>query len=245
LIDGVAGEVPPVELIRQTRSLPALRLMVELYAVQFLPTYGGVPRELIRTEFDRAKVGQQGPFVVWGFRLKHKIADQKLACPFLTGQFKKRDGGGRVDTGWDEIFWPAVHTLEDLGLIEPVGMLFDGADDCAEIIHPYGMRGGEPPERELAAAAESSALAMVTDGQHEWALQQGYYHLVPVQKHIAHATLGEVYRLKYRPHTKATAAWVALMTQTTAEYLRHYQQLTKSGDEQDAISRNISRLNQG
>ena len=36
LIDGAANEVPPIELIRQTRSLPALRLLIELYAVQFL-----------------------------------------------------------------------------------------------------------------------------------------------------------------------------------------------------------------
>ena len=44
LIDGAANEVPPVELIRQTRNLPALRLLIELYAVQFLPS-GGVPRD--------------------------------------------------------------------------------------------------------------------------------------------------------------------------------------------------------
>jgi hypothetical protein len=54
LIDGAAGEVPPIELIRQTRSLPALRLLVELYAAQFLPNFGGVPRELLKVVFDRA-----------------------------------------------------------------------------------------------------------------------------------------------------------------------------------------------
>jgi hypothetical protein len=186
--------VPAVELIRQTRSLPALRLMVELYAVQFLPTYGGVPRELLRGEFDRAKVGEQGPFVVWGFRWKHKTAHQKLAGPFLTGRLEKREGGGgRIDTGWHDVFWPALQTLEDLGLLERVGMLLDSAGDDAEIIHSYGFRGGEPPERELADAAESSARAMVTEGQYEWAQAQGYYYLVPARKHIANATLEEIF----------------------------------------------------
>jgi hypothetical protein len=47
LVDGAANEVPPVELLRQTRSLPALRLLIELYAAQFLPNYGGVPRDLL------------------------------------------------------------------------------------------------------------------------------------------------------------------------------------------------------
>src|SRR5262249_38461328 len=48
LIDGAVGEVPPIELIRQTRSLPTLRLLVGLYAAQFLPNFGGVPRELLK-----------------------------------------------------------------------------------------------------------------------------------------------------------------------------------------------------
>ncbi|MEI7775256.1 MAG: hypothetical protein WCK17_10830, partial [Verrucomicrobiota bacterium] len=37
LIDGAADEVPPIELIRQTRNLMALQLLVEIYAIQFLP----------------------------------------------------------------------------------------------------------------------------------------------------------------------------------------------------------------
>ena len=64
LVDGAADEIPPVERIRQTRSLPTLRLLIELYSVQFLPNYGGVPRDSLKVIFDRTKVGQQGPFVV-------------------------------------------------------------------------------------------------------------------------------------------------------------------------------------
>jgi hypothetical protein len=161
LIDGAANEVPPVELIRQTRNLPALRLLIELYAVQFLPS-GGVPRDLLKVVFDRAKVGEQGPFVVWGFRSKHTTADRSLGRPFLTGQLTTRDDGTRSDAGWDASFWPAVHTLTNLGLIEQVGMLLDGDDVESEIIHPYAMRGGEPAERELAAAVELAARTMVT-----------------------------------------------------------------------------------
>ena len=68
LIDGVADEVPPLELVRQTRSLPALRLFIELYSEQFLPSFGGVPRELLKREFERLLVGERGSFVVWGLR---------------------------------------------------------------------------------------------------------------------------------------------------------------------------------
>jgi hypothetical protein len=48
LVDGAGNEVAPIERIRQTRSLPALQLLIELYSVQFLPNYGGVPRDLLK-----------------------------------------------------------------------------------------------------------------------------------------------------------------------------------------------------
>ena len=227
LIDCAAREVPPIELIRQTRSLPALRLLAELYAVQFLPNYGGVPRELLKVVFDRAKVGEHGPFIVWGFRRKHMTADRGLARSFFTGQISTREDGRRLDAGWDLVFWPAIHTLTDLGLVEQVGMLLDGDDDEAEIIHPCAVRGGEPAERELAAAADMVARVMITEGQLSWAEQNNYRLLIPVQKHIAKVTMVEVFRLKYRPHTSATAAWFALLQQTTAQYLNHYRAMAK------------------
>jgi hypothetical protein len=227
LIDGAAGEVPPIELIRQTRSLPALRLLVELYAAQFLPNFGGVPRELLKVVFDRERVGEQGPFVVWGFQSKHTLAGPDLFRPFLTGQFTKLDDGTHRDDGMAASFWPAVHTLTDLGVVERVGMLLDGDDDEAEIIHPYAMGGGEPAEYELAHAAHCAALPMVTEGQRDWAERNGYEWFIPVRRHIANAALIEVYRLKYRPHTTATAAWFAQMQQTTAQYLDHYRAMAK------------------
>jgi hypothetical protein len=116
--------------------------------------------------------------------------------------------------------------------MEQVGMLLDGDDDESEIIHPYAIRGGEPAERELALAAQKAAMAMVTEGQLNWAERNGYWHLVPVRKHIANATLAELFRLKYRPHTSATAAWFALMQQTTSEYLGHYRVMIKEASTQ-------------
>lgn len=83
------------------------------------------------------------------------------------------------------------------------------------------MRDGEPAERELANAAQLAARTMITDGQRDWAEQEGYY-LVPVRRHIVHATVVEIYRLKYRPHTKATAAWYAEMQKAAAKHLENY-----------------------
>jgi hypothetical protein len=222
LVDGAADEVPPIELVRQTRSLPALRLLVEFYEVQFLPIFGGIPRSLLRVEFDRLRVGERGPFMVWGFRKEHLVASYSLARPFFTGQTERLDDGTHEDEGWDASFWPAVDALRTLGLVVPVGMLLDGDDPEAEIIHPYGVNGGEAAERELAHVAHEAAVAMMSDEQLWRAEVEGYPHLVPVRKHIAKAPLVEIFRLRYRPHTSATAAWYAQMKESVAEWLARY-----------------------
>jgi hypothetical protein len=224
LVDGAAGEVAPVELIRQAHDHAALRQLVELYAAQFLPDYAGVPRDLLSVSFDRKEIGEQGPFVVWGFRPKNMYAGHGLYGPFLTG---KAAGPGDVeDVGMNASFWPGIKTLENLGLLERVGMLLDGDGGDAEIIHPYAIRGGEPAERELASAAHSAAEAMLTEGQINWAEQNGFF-LIPILRHIAKVSMIEVIRLKYRPHTSATAAWYAQMLDGTAQYLDRYKVLSK------------------
>jgi hypothetical protein len=227
LIDGAGDEVPPIELVRQTRSLPVLRLLIELYSEQFLPSFGGVPREMLKHEFDRLHVGERGPFVIWGFKKKHLRTSLKLGRPFFTGKIITRDDGTRLDEGWDTSFWPAVHLLETLGLIDAVGMLLDGDDPEAEIIHPYGLNGGEPAERELASTAHAAAAAMVTEDQLRRAELEEHYDLVPVRRHIANATMVEIFRLRYRPHTTATAAWYAQMKESTAEWLARYEAMIK------------------
>jgi hypothetical protein len=113
LVDGAADEVPPVELVRQTRSLPVLQLLIELYSEQFLPSFGGVPREMLKREFYRLRVGERGPFVVWGFAEKSlRVDNNKLARPFYTGTITTRKDGTRLDEVWDSMFWPAVEMLE-------------------------------------------------------------------------------------------------------------------------------------
>jgi hypothetical protein len=227
LIDGAGDEVAPIELVRQTRSVLALRLLIELYAEHFLPSFGGVPREILKQQFERLHVGQRGSFVVWGFKATNLRAGPKLARPFFTGTIKTRNDETRLDSGWDKSFWPAIETLKGLGLIEAVGMLLDGEDAEAEIIHPYGVNGGEPAECELARAAGAAAAAMVTEAQLSRAEAEGYPYLVPVQRHIAKVALVEVFRLRYRPHTTATAAWYAMMKESTTEWLAAYEAIIK------------------
>ena len=85
----------------------------------------------------------------------------------------KRNDGKLVDSGQVSEFWPAVQTLNDLGLVEP-------DDNAAEVIHPYERGGGEPGEQELARIAHEVATQMVTEGQYDWAMEEGFSELVDI-----------------------------------------------------------------
>ena len=85
LIDGAADETAPIELIRGTRNLVALRLVIELYAIQFLPHFCGVPHEMLKMSFQRKKIGESGSFIVWGFKPKSTKLDFNIARQFMWG----------------------------------------------------------------------------------------------------------------------------------------------------------------
>jgi hypothetical protein len=57
IVDGVDGVTAPVEQIRQTQSLPVLRLFVDLYFAQSLAFNGGVHWRQVRKKFDKMLVG--------------------------------------------------------------------------------------------------------------------------------------------------------------------------------------------
>jgi hypothetical protein len=46
----------------------ALRLCLELYGEGHPRADGGINRQMVWQKFERERVGQQGEFVIWGFR---------------------------------------------------------------------------------------------------------------------------------------------------------------------------------
>jgi hypothetical protein len=177
LIDGAVTEKPPVELIRETRKLETLCLLVQCYATQFLPEFGGIPRSMLGQSFKRQKIGEQGEFVVWGFSPKSKSVDYSFARLFYEQQ---EYDDGTFDGEEHDVFWAAEAVLTDLGLLQWVPILIEGNDAEAEFIHPYGVdSAGEVLERQIGSAAARAAVAMLTPGQLRWAQEQGYSLLAP------------------------------------------------------------------
>ncbi|HYZ61447.1 MAG TPA: hypothetical protein VE650_03260 [Acetobacteraceae bacterium] len=203
LVDGAGAETAPVELVRLTGSAPTLRLLVDLYGAQNLDEDGGIHFRHIRQEYERLKVGERGPYVVWGFvpRKFRGRPDAPFIAPHLAG---KED-----EEGWKG-FWACWDRLYGLGLVELVDHLVHANTAEGEVIHPMAFDGtGLEVEREVARAAERAALTMITQGQHDWAAKQGVATLAPVLRHIEGVQMFGIARLRYRPRTSRTLAFAA------------------------------------
>lgn len=211
LVDGVAGEVPPVELVRQTHSLLTLRLLVNIYGAQVLDENGGIHFRRIRQEYKRHKVGERGSLVAWGFAPSTERAWSDAS--FIAGQFptssppEPPDDAGKA--AWAK-FWACFGRLKNLGLVEYVGHLVTADNSDGEVLYPVALPGtGRPSERMLGEVANRAALALVTEGQDKWAQQQGVVMMAPVERHIESVEMVGVARLLYRPRTARTLAFIA------------------------------------
>jgi hypothetical protein len=228
LIDGAGGDLAaPVELLRQTQSVSALRLLIDLYHAQNLESDGGIHWRKIRQDFTRHKVGEHGQFVIYGF--EENIAKAWGSEPFvrvnLTGKIEMgEDGKPTRDEGWS-VFWEAWKQLVNLGLVELVGHLIEADTAEAEILHPYAIGDGEVWERSIAVAAHAAGHALLTEAQQRWA-ERHELRLVPVRAHITEVQMVGIARLSYRPRTRSTAAWFARMAEWE-EVVRNFRQLAE------------------
>ncbi len=205
LIDGAANETPPIELLRQSQDVGALRLLVNFYFEQSLQNDCGVHFRKLRLEYAREKVGEAGAFNIWGFAPTHQTAWRSISLvkPFMTG---KDTVEGKQDTGWP-VFWKSLGVLEnDLGLVQLVAHLVEGDTDDSEVLHPCAISEGEPGEQAIGAAAHEAAVALLGEWAGKRALSKSL-SLVPVKRHITNVQMMGMARTKYRPHTTATSAW--------------------------------------
>jgi len=220
IVTGLDGVTPPVERIRSSQNLIALRVFIDLYHAQSLAIEGGVdwrPHKGIRQIYERVKVAQRGHWVVWGFRPLHVGSwdGAPLLAPHL--DHSKEHSG--------EAFWAAWGILTGTGLVEMVAHLVESATVVdAEALHPLPYDNGEPGERAITYAAFDAARCLASEAQMKWAGEQGAVLFAPVEAHIAEVQVVGIARLLYRPRTKATSAWYA-QASTWAEQARYYRDI--------------------
>jgi hypothetical protein len=236
LVTGAANEAPPVELVRQTQDVMTLRMLVDFYHAQNLREDGGIGRGFTHQKYDRFEVGRQSQYVVWGFSaqgITSVVWNGSTTChrrEKLTDEEKAAGQNAGID------FFRRQSQLVGLGLIEWVPHLFESDELSAEIIHPVGLAGSASLEDRLGLAAHEAGRAMLTDGQREWAAEKGLW-LAPVPRHVANVQMIGIARLRYRPHTRVTAAWWADLNAKGEKYITRYSALAGSRAQPSASSR--------
>ena len=230
IVTGAVDETPPVHLLRQAQNTAALRLFVDLYHAHGLAEDGGIHWRRIRQNYTRHRVGERGPFVVWGFQASNKEfwLSAPFVAPHLTGkteELEQADGSKRRQDLGVKLFWEAEGIVAGLGLVEFVGHVIEADNETAEVVHPYAIANGEADERTITTSAQTAAEAMLTPGQIEWA-QKNALHLLPARASLPNVQLVGIARLRYRPHTKATAAWFA-KKQEWNEWRERYREIAE------------------
>jgi|GEM_PF-1454278 hypothetical protein len=205
LVDGVkSAPVPPLELIRQTQNVGALKALIALYAAHDLKNCGGVSWRAIRRTFTRERVAESRGFVVWCFKGTPEATvfwNRAPSVEFMTGT---KIGG--CDTG-KAVFWESLTILLNLGLAAFVAHLVDADSDEGEIIMPIDSEHGEDGECQLAIAARNAATRLL--GPHGQAIADRHGGILgPVRPHLAKVQAVGVLRLLYRPKNFITSDWL-------------------------------------
>jgi hypothetical protein len=214
------GETPPVHRLRSAQDILALRLFVEMYHAQNLRDDGGISSRIIRDSYERSYVGEQGAYTVWGF----KFAQRQL---FWKGFLAAYEASPNV-AGQHPV-WVSIGLLEKMGLLSFIPHIFENDSPEAEIHHPYGMggKGDEPIETEIGTAADMAARAMCPEWVIENAENEGFEYFCPVSRSMPNIEMIGVARLRYRPHTRRTAAWYAQLQQSGSKWIRKYHELAE------------------
>jgi hypothetical protein len=225
LVTGAAGETPPLELVRQTQDPMTLRLLIDLYHAQNLREDGGISRQIIYGKYERTQLGQQAQFVVWGF--KHQGGEAWDRWPISPHKYEPTEEEKKAGSGWGVDFWKRWGCLVGLGLIDWVPHLVESGERSGEIIHPLGLGASDSIEDRLGTAAQAAATALLTEFQRGMAISDYIECLVPVARHMADVQLVGIARLRYRPHTRMTAAWWAELNEQAEKHLARYDTITR------------------
>ncbi|WP_434626125.1 hypothetical protein [Azospirillum sp. B2RO_4] len=206
LIDGALGDVaPPVEIVRRTQDVLALRLLVDLYHEQDLAEFGGLSWRTIRRSYEREQLAQAGPFIVWAFSPKGLSA--WMAAP-IAPHFRGADGSPERQAA-SAAFWARWETLCRLGLVEEIPYLIEADTESAGVIHACALKCGEEVELDIGHAAREAALAMLPSNMAELYRSAREVILAPVPLEYAQVQLVGLCRLRYRSRNARTGAWWA------------------------------------
>jgi len=193
--------------------------LIDFYYVQNLRDDGGISPSVLRRLYERTQVGEQGPYIIWGFREKNS----ELSWHYPFESHRNRPKANQNDS---HPVWQSLELLEEMGLLMFVPHLLENDSGDAEVIHAFGCgsKGEQPIETAIGEAANAAAVEM-GDWKIESAEREGYDNFCPILKTLPNVRMVGIARLKYRPHTSRTAAWHAHLHETGTSWIAHYREL--------------------
>jgi len=210
-------EVPPLERLRQRHDVDALRLFVELYHAQSLADDGGLHHRLVRQEFGRRKLAAAGHLIFYSFEPGSVVGPYQWPFARLSPEIVDAEPKNRI--------WDVWSSIRELGLLERVEHLVESPTEDGEIIHPCPEETGTDTETALGRAAFDFTYER---GNEIIKGRMGNERILAVSDNFPNVQMVGIYRLRYRPHTRATAAWNA-KEKTWQEWTASYKQNTQNG----------------
>lgn len=219
------GEDSPVRRLRSAGDVWTLRLLVDLYHAQNLRDDGGISPRILREQYERKLIGEQGIFKVWAF----KQANRTL---WWNGPFAAHESRPKAE-GENHPVWANIEQLCRSGLLTFVPHLWETDSEQAEVIHAYGIEGiaGEQLEIEMGEAANQAGLRMALEAKATQAQFEGYSWIAPIKNTLPDAQLIGVGRLTYRPHTKRTSEWFAELRENAPRWTQFYEDLHQKAEQ--------------
>lgn len=207
LVEGVKKVAPyPLQPLRESDDPLLIRLLMDLYANHDLIGAGGIDPAKLCGKYEAEVIGERGANKAWGFTYK---TDQVWPALSLIHKGPKHTK--------EHPFWGRLRALQALGFVKASQVLMnkEGGD-------PLLCIGDTNEEQAAKVLLEFLAHELCTDRA---VVKSNHSVVLPIPAHIKEPVLLGVFRLTFRPQTKATTVWWGQAMTTNRAYLSRYGQL--------------------
>lgn len=209
LVEGAQKVAPyPLQALREADDPLLIRLLMDLYAAHDLIGAGGVDPGKLCGKYKAEVIGESGPNKAWGFS-----CEKDFIWPALS-EIHKGSNHESVHPVWGRL-----RSLQSLGFVKSTQVLMN-------------KEGGDPMLCIGETKEEQHARCLLVAKAHELCterakLNSNHSIVLPIPAHIKEPVLQGIFRLVYRPQTKATTVWWAQTIAMNQVYLSRFGLLDK------------------
>lgn len=213
LVTGAGIETPPIKRLLRAKCENSLALMGAFYAAHDLVESYGVDPLLTWQQHDLELVRDVAQWNVYQYAAGGRI--------WVSGEHKDLSQFYSSIVGGNKSgkFFEAMGTVTDSGLASWKPVVLAGPREYGELMHPL--------DEELGSLADDAAQSLLFES--DLRNTDPGSLLIPILREIEAPTVLSVLRMKYRPKTSFTAAWIARDRNGRPSWTDHYQAIYSQG----------------